>query len=132
VYVQLLVYDHFTVTKKKVRIVYAITCIVYTYIVRICIKKFYLLYISLFNDVHTTMIISIFYTLFLVYSTHARVIFPVYARFLLEWDLQKRSVFALRRFCFAEVQRLYKIIGTCRDHRKILYWIIFRFIQGPL
>jgi hypothetical protein len=129
------VYDYFTVTKKKVRIVYAIICIVlyiHTYIVRICIDNFYLLYYSLFNNVYTTMCISIFYTLFLIYSTHARVIFPVYARFLLVWDLQNLSVSALRRFRFIEVQRQYKTIGTCRDHRKILYWIIFRFIQGPL
>jgi hypothetical protein len=58
------------------------------------------------------MCISIFYALFLVYSTHARVIFPVYARFLLAWDLQNRSVSALRRFRFIEVQRLHKTIGT--------------------
>jgi hypothetical protein len=132
VYVRLLVYDCFTVIKKKVLIVYSIICIVCTYIVRICIEQFCLFYLSLFNDVHTTMCISIFYTLFLVYSTHARVIFPIYARFLLACDLQNRPVSSLKRFRFIEVQRLYKTIGTYRDHRKIPYWIVFRFIQGPL
>jgi hypothetical protein len=133
VYVRLLVYDYFTVTKKKVRIVYAMICIVCSYIIRICIGNCCLLYLSLFSDVHTTMCMSIFYTLFLVYSTHARVrFFPIYARFLLTWNLQNRSVSALRRFRFIDVQRLYKTIGTCQDHRKISYWIIFRFIQGPL
>jgi hypothetical protein len=134
VYVRLLVYDCFTVTKKKVCFVYAIICIVCTYIVRICIEQFYLLY-HYFNDVYPTMCISIFYTLFLVYSmiySIHNVIFPVYAKFLLAWDLQNRSVSALRRFRFIEVQRLYKTIGTCRDHRKIPYWRVFRFIQGSL
>lgn len=58
-----------------------------------------------------------------------RVIFSACARFA--WDLQNRSVSALGRFRFFEVQRLYKTIGTCRDHRKTPYWIDFRFFQGP-
>jgi hypothetical protein len=57
------------------------------------------------------------------------VIFPPYARFLLTWDLQNRSVSALGKFRFIEIQRLYKTIETCRDQRKITYWIIFRITQ---
>jgi hypothetical protein len=119
-------YDCFTVTKKKVRIVYAIICIVCTYIVRICIKTIFFIYhcckrCTLYIRLSTT-----FYTLFLAYSTHACAIFPVYARFLLVWDLQNRSVSALR-FRFIEVQRLHKTIETCRNHRKIPYCRVFSF-----
>ena len=63
---------------------------------------------------------------------HTRVIFPAYVRIFLAWDLQNRSVSALWRFRFIEVRRPYKTIGIRRDHRKIPYWIVFRFIQGPL
>jgi hypothetical protein len=132
VYVRLLVYDCFTVIKKKVRFVYAIICIVCTYIVRICIEKCYLHYLSLFNHVHITICISIFLPYFW-FIVHTRLSFFRFMQgFYLPWDLQNRSVSAFRRFRFIEVQRLYKTIATCRDHRKVPYWIVFRFIQSSL
>jgi hypothetical protein len=51
-------------------------------------------------------------------------------RLILVWNLQNCSVSTLGRFRFIAIQHLYKTIETCRDHRKISYWLVFRFIQG--
>jgi hypothetical protein len=52
------------------------------------------------------------------FIVHTCVIFPVYARFLLAWDLQNRSVPALRRLRFINVQRLYKTIERAKTIEK--------------
>lgn len=77
------------------------------------------------------ILISIIYTWLLACDKHARVMFPVYVRLLLERDLQNCSVSALDRFRFIDVHCAYKTIRTCRDQRTVSDSIVFRFIRGP-